>query len=311
MKSFIDQFKEALYNRSTEGKKLRRPDYATLLEYKDLPYKLNSYKVLGFGAGRSGQNWLSKIFNTHPNWVGTNERFYDYEAFYRYITYHQLPIDRTPILKLLELSVKHDQYKYGNSFITSPYFSFGMEELFSSLHPTDIFLNIRKPVSSIESFYAKGFYATQEYFLSLEKNQPSIDIQTGVYRGMSRIIPSDDFKQEWLSLTRIGKITWFWAVSNQQLYSSFKNLPTHKKYLLKLEEIHNYDFYQFLDSKFDFENKLIKKEFYKVIEKTPNKIKYKNYKYKNWTQQEKKEYEYIVETFFPDYTKISQENVTK
>ena len=296
MNKIVDKVYLRFYNLTQEGQKLKRLNYNELMKYDDVDYKVNSYKILSFGAGRSGQNWLSKIFNAHNKWIGTNERFNDYEAFYRYIMHYNLPIDKESIYKLLELSIKHDQYKYGNSFIASPYFSFGMKELCDKLKPTDIFYNIREPIPTIESLYLKGFYDSDYIF---ENNKlPTIDIKTGVYRGMSRILPNDEFLEEWLKLTRIGKVTWFWAYSNNILNKSFQDISLKSKYLLKLEDISNYDFYDFLDDKYNFENKLTKKQFNNIVNKTPNKSTGKKYKYKDWTIQEKKEYEYVMDKFY-------------
>jgi hypothetical protein len=302
MQRILNKIYQYKYNHSKEGLKLKKPTYDMLMEYNNKDYKADSRKIISFGAGRSGQNWLSKIFNAHDSWIGTNERFNDYEAFYRYIMHYNLPIDKESIYKLLELSVKYDQYKYGNSFVASPYFSFGMKELCDRLNPTDIFYNIREPISTIESFYLKGFYDSK-YILSNDK-LPTIDIKTGVYRGMSRIIPNDNFLEEWLTLTRIGKITWFWAYSNKILHESFQNMSLQSKYLLKLEDISNYNFYDFLDNKYNFEDKLTKKQFNNIVNNTPNKSTGKKYKYKDWTELEKKEYEYVIDKFFSSYDDI-------
>ena len=152
MNKIIYKIKNKLFGYSKEAKKLRRPSYDELINYQNFKKKDNNHFALSFGAGRSGQNWFSKIFNSHSNWVGSSERFADYEAFYRYVTYYNLPVQKENFYKLLELSAKRDMALYNNSFITSPYLSFGVKEIVEKLHPDNIFFNIRNPIKTIESF---------------------------------------------------------------------------------------------------------------------------------------------------------------
>ena len=97
MKILIYKIKNRLYKISNEGKKIKRPKYEELKEYKNFTKKKNNKFALSFGAGRSGQNWFTKIFNNHSNWIGTCERFVEYETLYRYITYYNLPINKEGI----------------------------------------------------------------------------------------------------------------------------------------------------------------------------------------------------------------------
>ena len=98
--------------------------------------------ALSFGAGRCGQNWFSKIFNSHPNWIGTSERFPDYEAFYRYICYYNIPVSKEGFYNLLTLASNKDMSEYQNSLIASPYISFGLTELLENLNVDYVFFNI-------------------------------------------------------------------------------------------------------------------------------------------------------------------------
>jgi hypothetical protein len=66
----------------------------------------------------------------------------------------------------------------------------------------------------------------------------------------------------------------------------------------------NYRFYERLSDKFNFENRLTKREFYNVINKAPNRGPTDKYEYTDWNDQEKKEFKNIIENFFPYYNKI-------
>ncbi|ETA69717.1 hypothetical protein [Candidatus Pelagibacter ubique] len=304
MNNFFYKIKNRLFNFSIEAKKLRRPTYSELIKYQNFQRKDNNVLTLSFGSGRSGQNWFSKIFNSHPNWVGTCERFADYEAFYRYICYYNLPISKNGFIDLIELSSKRDMAKHQNSFISSPYFSFGIEELTNRLKPNSIFFNIRNPIKTVESLYNKGWYQNLNY--QKEINSPLIDITDSQYRSFSRIIPKGEYLKEWLSLSRIGKITWFWSTVNKTIYDKFNNIQNIDKYYVKLEDVNqNYDIYEKLSKKFNFKNKMTERQFYKVLNKAPNNDTNLNHVYKNWNNVEKKEFENIINGIFPHFDNIS------
>ena len=304
MNNFLYKLKNRLFALSSEAKKLKIPTYEELIKYQNFKKKNDNSFALSFGAGRSGQNWFSKIFNSHSNWIGTCERFSQYESFYRYMCYYNLPIYRDGFIKLIDLSSKRDMAKHQNSFISSPYLSFGVEELTDKLKPDYIFFNIRNPIQTVESFYNKGWY--KNFDNQKEINSPLIDISESQYRSFSRIVPKSKFLKEWLSLTRIGKITWFWATINKAIYLDFNKIQNVNKFFVRLEDINqNYTFYEKLSKKFNFENKMTENQFYNVLNKAPNNDTNLNYTYKNWTNLEKKEFENIVENTFPHYDKIS------
>ena len=304
MNNFLYKVKNRFFAFTSEAKKLKAPTYKELIKYQNFQKRSNNKLALSFGAGRCGQNWFSKIFNSHSNWIGTNERFAQYEAFYRYICYYNLPIYKDEFIKLIELSSKRDMAKYQNSFISSPYFALGVEELTNKLKADFIFFLIRNPIQTVESFYNKGWYV---YFNDQKEiNSPLIDISDSQYRSFSRIVPQGEILKEWLSLTRIGKITWFWATINKVIYSDFKKIQNVDKFFVKLEDVNqNYIIYEKLSKNFNFENKLTKRQFYNVLNKASNYETSSNYLYKNWTDLEKKEFENIIHNNFPHYDEIA------
>jgi hypothetical protein len=302
MQTLIYKIKNKLYGFSKEASKLKRPSYEELIKYRSfIPNKNNKF-ILSCGAGRSGQNWFSKIFNSHPNWIGTAERFEDFEAFYRYVTYYSLPIDKEGVFELFRLASKRDFAKYQNTFISSPYFSFGIKELFLKLKPNYLFFHLRNPIYAVESFYKKKWYLNS---LNFKISSPLIDISDSLYRSFSRIVPKNEFLNDWIELTRIGKLTWFWATANKAILDDFNSIQGVDKFFVKLEDVDkNYYFYLQLSKRFNFENEMSKKEFYNVIYKAPNKGPQNKYKYKDWSNLEKKEFENIIDKIFPHYEDI-------
>ena len=119
------------------------------------------------------------------------------------------------------------------------------------------------------------------------------------------IIPKDDFLEEWLTLSRVGKITWYWSTINKSIKDDFDKIQNTKKYFIKLSDIdQNFDAYLSLVKRFNFENMMSKKQFYNVVNKASNKAQGEKYFYKNWSTLEKKEYEKIISEIFPYYDDI-------
>jgi len=301
--NFFYKIKNRLFNFSSEAKKLERPTYKELIKYQDFQRKDNNTLALSFGAGRSGQNWFSKLFNSHSNWIGSHERFADYEAFYRYLSYYNLPIYKDGFFKLMQLSSKRDMSMYQNSFISSPYLSFGVEELTKQLKPNYIFFNLRNPIQNVESLYKKGWYLNFDNQNVIKS--PLIDFSQSQYRSFSRIVPKDDYIDKWSSLSRIGKITWFWSTINKSINDDFNKIENIDKFYIKLEDVsNNYNSYEKLSNRFNFINKMTKKQFYSVINKAPNRGSSEKYFYKNWSDLEKKEFKIIIDEIFPYYENI-------
>ena len=292
-----------MFGHSLEAKKYKRPTYDELIKYQNFNRSKNNKLFLSFGSGRSGQNWFSKLFNSHKNWVGSAERFADFEAFYRYITFYKLPISKVGFFDLLKLSYKRDMALFQNSFISSPYWSVGVSEVTNELEPDCIFFNLRNPIKTIESLHMRGWYVRSNE--SRDINSPIIDITGNLYRSFSRIVPNDEYLDDWKTLSRIGKITWYWCIINKSIYSDFKKINNIKKYNIKLEDVdQNYEFYEKISEKFELKTKMKKNKFLDVINKAPNRGIDKKYLYKDWSQNEKKEFEKIIGNFFPHYDEI-------
>tara|TARA_B100001057_G_scaffold497355_2_gene601270 strand:+ start:4817 stop:5746 length:930 start_codon:yes stop_codon:yes gene_type:complete len=305
MKNFVYKIKNKIFRFSKEANKIKRPSYDELLNYRSYVKKENNKFILSFGSGRCGQNWFAKIFNSHSNWIGTCERFSDFESLYRYISFYKLPIDKEDFFQLIQLACNRDLAKYQNTLIASPYFAYGVEELSKKLNPNYLIFNIRSPLSSVESFFSKGWYLNFERNKNYNIKSPFLNISNNLTRSFSRVVPTEEFFNEWLSLTRVGKIAWFWATTNKLILEGINKIEDIDKLFLKLEDIdQNYDFYLKISNKFNFENKMSKKKFCNVINKAPNKSLLDKYEYSDWTDIEKREYQSMIDKIFPHYDDI-------
>ena len=62
--------------------------------------------------------------------------------------------------------------------------------------------------------------------------------------------------------------------------------------------------YEKLAKKFNFEKKLNKRSFLNIVNKAPNKGKIDKYFYNEWNDREKKEFENIINKYFPYYDQM-------
>ena len=192
--------------------------------------------------------------------------------------------------------------KYQNSLIASPYLSFGVEELYKRLSPNYLIFNLRNPVKSVESFYRKGWYLDNE---NVSFKSPAINISENLKRTFSRIVPHNDFFKDWLQLTRIGKLAWFWCTINKAIYDEFEKINNTDKIYIRLEDVdQNYEIYEELFNKFKFKKKLNTNQFLNVINKAPNKGPQDKYQYKDWNNLEKEQFDTMIKNLFPYYDKI-------
>ena len=131
--------------------------------------------------------------------------------------------------------------------------------------------------------------------MRIKRKRNFFDITNNQYRSFSRIIPKDDFLEEWLSLSRIGKIAWYWSTINKSIKDDFDKIQNTKKYFVKLSDVdQNFESYLSLVKKFNFKN-VLSKGIYNVINEASNKDKDEKYFYKKIFE---KNFEKIIDKFF-------------
>ena len=203
--SYIKDTLRALFSRRMRRvvRRLRFPDaedarpYAEVFEAAKVPSERRKL-VMGIGGGRCGMRWFSRVLDARENWVGTAERFPSLKAFYRFVTYHRVPIDMAGFIGLLRQAVNHDWQTGEISTLYSPFLAFGLEPILEELAPTEIVLHLRRPEEVVNSLFIKGWY-------SGEFTKASDDMYPGprplycrsLYRNFSRILPKETYWDEW------------------------------------------------------------------------------------------------------------------
>ena len=71
--------------------------------------------------------------------------------------------------------------------------------------------------------------------------QPS---HNSIHHSFGRIIPNDDYIDEFIDLTRVGKISWLYNAVNMHIYKNLETIGDINKFVFKLEDAdQNYEYY--------------------------------------------------------------------
>jgi hypothetical protein len=276
--------------------------YQSLMKARPPKSRDNHKLIFCFNPGRSGTRWFSNIFNAHENWIGTCERFGQYESFVRYCTWYNLNVDLEGTFKLLEQGIYRDFDKHQNSMIVSPFFNFIIPKMIRRYRPDYVFFVYRNPIDTVCSFHERGFYREKVFSLDDTLNRATITIvNTPDIRSLShtfsRILPHKKPSfQEWNKLTRIGKCTWFWVTQMKAMQEAYFKIKKEsvKKRVYTLEEMNqNYSFYERLVKEFNLKPKLSKKDFLS-LKKITHPEKENIHSYSNWSNKERKEFHEII-----------------
>jgi hypothetical protein len=241
-------------------------------------------------TGRSGVKWLHEIFKAHRNVAGGSERNPFEESFYRYVKFHELPIDVSGVVDLTKRDIMKDWYECDISVVGSPYLSHDFLDVFSALGADKVIWGINDPRFTVTSFYNKGWYLYEEEY-------SNTDLACGLQssnrskwsRSFSRIVPRGEFYEEWRRLTRVGKIAWFLNTVHMEIWSAVKQLPKGDVWIFRLEEAdQDYSYYKKMSESFVLGSILPKEIFLSLKQRASNEEE--NIE-RHWSKTERSEFE--------------------
>ncbi len=261
--------------------------------------------IFSFACGRSGQRWISKVVCSHANAHGGCERFREAEAFFRWTTWNKLPVDVSGTMHLLKQAVYYDWNRSDVSISASPYFCFGIPIIMEYLAPDVLIFNMRDAIKTVNSIFDQGWYTNPIMHEDHTKAAGFEPSSIRFYHNFGRIMPNNDFLNEWNSLTRIGRISWYLSTVATSIKEQFEVLPQTKKLIFKLESMNqNYDFYLGFARELGLSPVLSPQEFIELKSKMSNAHKKKTSE-KDWTQKEKSEFETMIAPYAELYESIS------
>ncbi len=264
--------------------------------------------ILGTLAARSGTRLLGDVIDAHDNATGITERYFEAESMYRYIKYNKLPIDTEGIIALIKKGIVDDWKKGDIAFVNSPFFSHGIKELYERLKPARVLFGINDPEFTVQSIYNKGFFT--HHYIRGNKDlalgfQPAFDQKWYWLYLFARLVPNGDFYEEWMKLTRIGKIAWWGAMVNREIWNQLEEIPEEKIFIFKLNEARKnyYEYYVKIAKEFGLSPILNRKKIASIEKKG---VKSSHNKEHKWSQKEREEFELYSKDWKDLYNKLCE-----
>ncbi len=266
----------------------------------------NKKHVITIGTGRCGMRWLCRFFSRHQNCVGSAERFIDYDAFYRWATWYGVDVDMAGYFELMRRAAFADLKEADITIYTGHYLTFTLAQACSELKPTHLIYMVRQPEAVVNSLYIKGWYKGDLFdHKSGTVPGPQPLMSPSIHRSLGRIMPKDEYYEEWLGLSRIGKIAWFYVMMNEAIQRQLPELTGVKVWTVKLSDLdQNYDYYNVLADEFDFSPRLSRSDFLAEKGKTNNQGKSKRLP-SDWSTTEREDFDNIVGPFQDNYTRLT------
>lgn len=283
----------------------REPDFKVpedIDEEYSAQLKQGKRLILGTLVARSGTRWLCDIFSAHENATGVTERYVVAEAFYRYVTYHKLPVDTSGIISLIKYGIVKDWEKADVSLVFSPYFSHGILNLVNELNPEQVILGVADPKFTVQSIYNKGVFSNKLFYKNKDLvigYQPDLQKPSHFF---GRVIPQGVEFEEWEKLSRIGKISWWGNRIMTDINEQVQQLPQSQLFIFNLPDAdQNYAYYRELAQTFQLSPVLSEKQFLAIKGKS---VKANDNMPHVWSMQENKEFEHHTKNWRTIYDEL-------
>ncbi len=239
------------------------------------------------GTGRCGTNFLAKLLELEPHLKSTHERNPLNETFHRYCKWYDLPVDNEGFLQSKETEILKDLEKKDYSFEASAFLSVSIKELYERFGAKFLLL-VRSPEKVINSYLVKGWYqdrfiqANHDLALGYQKNK-------SFHHFLGRPAPTGSKLNQWQTMTRVGKLAWYWNELNFRVIHLFEQIP--KEYC-KVQKLEEFDYQSYIDitNFFGFDPHVTVKQFESLTNKKPNSFT-EVPTIEDWTDQEKMEFE--------------------
>ena len=257
--------------------------------------KINKILFVQNQIGRGGGKWLMDILNTIKNVTAYGERNTHQEAYYRYCCSHKNENYDTEFLDLVKSEIISDWQKSDVSYISSPYFSHGIDYLYNELGPKKIVILLPSAKKVMTSLKNKGWY---------EKN---IDVNINNFSDLpkefkgnenhfyGRMINLDIENEEFRAISQIGKIAIFMSQTLKKIYQQISQFENNKVLIFRLDEAdQNYSYCKNFIKKLDLDLLISNKKFLKLKTKKSGKFENKDF---DLSSEEKQEYDLYIKEY--------------
>ena len=242
------------------------------------------------GTGRNGTHFFSKvlevddsIFSVHLDTINHSEA----DSFIPYVIWYNLPIDLQPFKEYRQKLIRFAANQKQLYCESNPYLSLIADKLVQWFDAR-IILVVRNPVDVVNSHYVKGWYERIPP-RSNTLNAPCFWPELNANRFFGRLMPIGEEYDQWIQLSRIGKIAWWWDTLNNKMLELVEQLPTDRYRIIKIE---NFDYmaYRDLCQFIGKEYRLTQTAFDKIRRRPPGKGTAKK-SASSWSPQEREDFQ--------------------
>ena len=219
------------------------------------------------GTGRCGTKFLADVMALETHVRSVHERNVINETFHRYCKWYGLPVDHEGFLHIKNQEIEDNLKDYNFSFEASAHLSLSIEELYERFEAKFVLL-VRSPERVVNSHLTKTWYNNK-----FVQKDPHLALgyqeQSSLHYFFGRIAPTGDKFRQWNSMTRIGKLAWFWSALNNRTLNQLEKIPKTHWRVEKLEDL-SYEHYLEIVQFFGFESTITKETFNNLAQRRPN-----------------------------------------
>jgi hypothetical protein len=240
------------------------------------------------GTGRCGTKFFYQLLKKESQIASHHERHPLSDTFERYCRWNDLPIDDAGFLAIKERGILEDLTHFQLSFEASAYLSLSLLSLYQTFDAKFIFLT-RSPHKVVNSYLQKDWYAQDIIRKDLEKASDFQPDMKERHHSFSRLTPRGPEVKDWIKLSRVGKLAWFWRIINEAILEQLKYLPKSHYKIIRIEDL-TYEKYAEVAAFLNFEPEVSAEHFTKLTSSRPNHL-YPTKRVVDWSEQERAEFE--------------------
>ena len=190
--------------------------------------------VFALGTGRCGTHFLAAALAREPEVAAHHERHPLPDSFQRWCAWYGLAVDPAGFLANKAVGIRGDRATHSVSFEASAYLTLATPLLREAFSARFVLL-VRRPDRVVRSFLAKGWYASE-----LQRADPRLPAgyqpePEHPHHPFARLAGFGDDGARWATLTRVGKLAYFWRRLNELALCDFAALPDGATRVLDVE----------------------------------------------------------------------------
>jgi hypothetical protein len=264
-----------------------KANYSRLIETR----KIELQGKVGFavGTGRCGTEFMARVASLEPHVASVHERNALNETFHRYCKWYDLPVDDEGFLHTKEIEIRQDLRKYSYSFESSAHLSLSVQELYENFGSKFVLL-VRRPEQVVKSF----ILFKDLYNAPIVRRDP--DLAVGYqeckhfHHFLGRFVPSGEKFFQWVEMTQVGRVAWYWNALNARVLEEFSGIPETHWCVVKLEEL-DYACYVDVAGFLGYNPTISQLDYDALVKRRPNASHGLPRTIDSWTPQERAEFE--------------------